>query len=835
MLRKRGYFIYNTAVLQIVLLVLGSFAIAFIVGEAFGMEGFGGRVRAAVPPAPGKPFFPGGEITDAAASQILDNGGRISVVDGGYQVNSWGSLNPESVSGWSIFGENVAGPSGGFMGPPSPTTIDVGVAVNPVTEFGAGGLQITDAGTQYLVRDGQAYVLRGPGWSYADPGTVIQSGGQTITVGEEAGSIASIKGEGALATIEPGTTPTPTPKSPDLLGGLFGGKAFGYGPGTSGGALIGGALVSGLVWGAIAFGVGQLIGGLLGLSDDQTMSVSAGLGAGAFAGASLYLYGQNYLAANPGQSLLFIHQPMGAFLIGAGIAAAIIILTWKEEKKELVRFECLPWQPPTGGERCEECNEDPLRPCSEYRCKALGQACEIVNPGTEDEMCVWVGKGDTAAPHITPWDDALSPDGLRYFPDATISPPNRGFKIQDNVGSECLPAFTNLEFGFTTDEPAQCKIDYQPSDNYDEMNSFYVGETNLFLTEHTQRVKVVNTEGEGPNVPEIGIDGTYTLWVRCIDANGNGVDSAMVAFSYCVDPGPDTTAPSVEGTNIESGRPVQFGVDEFPGFELYTNEPAECRWSRRDQAFSNMENEMDCSGATYQINANLDYVCSTTLTGIEDRAENWFYFRCKDREGNVMTTSHPLLLEGTEELVITDVGPDGEFTGTTSVIPVSLTVETAHGAEEGVASCSFSNTEDGRFVLMDETGDSYKHNQTLDLQANNYIYYFRCVDDGGNLATGNTTFSVITDTSDPLITRVFRDGNVLKLITSEEARCYYSNTNCNYNLEDGSPLLLEEATDRFVHTAPWEQSVTYYIKCEDLRGNQPSPDQCQIIVQASEL
>lgn len=777
---------------EIFLLVSMSFAIAFIIDEGF--------VSAQGPPE-------------------------------GVSIQDW-------VAGNSYTGNNnhpiLTNPTE-FVGPPAELagpapTIDVGVAANPVTEFGAGGIQITDAGTQYLIRDGQAYVLRGPGWGYADPGTVIQSGGQTITVGEQAGSIASIEGEGSLAAIEPGTTPPPG-SQPSFLGQIFGGQLFGTG---STGAVVGGALVSGLVWGAIAFGVGQLVGSLLGLSESQTMSVSMGLGAGAFAGSSLYLMGQNSAALS--QQLGWFATGGGAFIVGAGIAAAIIILTWKEEKKELVRFECLPWEPQTGGSRCEECNDDPLRPCSEYRCKALGQACEIVNKGTEEEQCVWVGKGDVTAPKITPNDEALSPDGLRYIPDSAISLPNTGYLIQDNVGDTCLPAFTNLQFGFTTDEPAQCKIDYAPSDNYEEMNSFFVGETNMFLREHTQTLKVVNTEGEGPNVPEIGIDGTFNLWVRCIDANGNGMDSPMVAFSYCVDDGPDTTAPSVEGTNIEGGQPVGFNVDQIPGFEVYTNEPAECKWSRRDQAFSNMENEMECSTDTYQINANLDYVCSTTLTGIVDREDNWFYFRCKDREGNVMTTSHPFLLKGTEPLVINDVGPTGEFTGSTTVIPVTLTVETAHGAEEGVATCSFSNIEEGgRYIPMGDTGDSYKHNQTLDLTAGNYIYYFRCIDGGGNAATANTTFSVITDTADPLITRVFRDSTVLKLITSEEAKCYYSNNNCNYNLEDGLPLILEEATDRFVHTTPWEEDVTYYIKCEDYQGNQPNPDQCQIIVQASEL
>jgi hypothetical protein len=114
-------------------------------------------------------------------------------------------------------------------------------------------------------------------------------------------------------------------------------------------------------------------------------------------------------------------------------------------------------------------------------------------------------------------------------------------------------------------------------------------------------------------------------------------------------------------------------------------------------------------------------------------------------------------------------------------------------------------------------------------------YHFRCIDAGGNLATNSTTFRVVTDTADPLVTRVFRDGNVLKVITSEEAKCYYSNTNCNYNVQDGLVMLYEDPTKRNVHTVEWNKAVTYYIKCEDFRGNQPRPDECQIVAKASEL
>lgn len=40
---------------------------------------------------------------------------------------------------------------------------------------------------------------------------------------------------------------------------------------------------------------------------------------------------------------------------------------------------CSVWQPPLGNSNCEACNNDPLKPCSEYRCRTLGSTCIFNN------------------------------------------------------------------------------------------------------------------------------------------------------------------------------------------------------------------------------------------------------------------------------------------------------------------------------------------------------------------------------------------------------------------------------------------------------------------------
>ncbi|MBT6182871.1 hypothetical protein HOI04_03235, partial [archaeon] len=50
-----------------------------------------------------------------------------------------------------------------------------------------------------------------------------------------------------------------------------------------------------------------------------------------------------------------------------------------------VSFECNPWQPESGGDKCEECNSDPGKPCSKYRCETLGAGCQFLNYDADSE------------------------------------------------------------------------------------------------------------------------------------------------------------------------------------------------------------------------------------------------------------------------------------------------------------------------------------------------------------------------------------------------------------------------------------------------------------------
>jgi hypothetical protein len=456
------------------------------------------------------------------------------------------------------------------------------------------------------------------------------------------------------------------------------------------------------------------------------------------------------------------------------------------------------------------------------------------------EACTWISRGDVNSPVITPWNGALSPDGLKYVLDTSVRPPALGVTVvNQNSGDGCLPAFTRLQFGITTNEIAKCKIDYNLTSGFDEM-TYYFGDS-ASAYNHTQEMRLPGPDiftANGSASPIFKNDGTTRLYVRCQDANGNyNVDAYSI--SYCVDKSPDTTAPKIEGTSIDSGSPVQFGADNVP-IEVYTNEPATCKWSRMGQDYETMENIMECATDASEINAQLSYTCTTNLTGIEDNKENNFFFRCKDKpdkpesERNEMAQSYPFMLRGSLELNIIGTGPNGTISGSTDTVQVDLTAETDDGAEEGKAQCFISPEKvETSFALMAET-NSHLHKQTLGLTTGDYTYYFKCVDLGGNSAEASASFSVFVDKDAPKVARVYRDNaeNALRIVTNEAAECTYSTAaaGCNFNLADGTKMVYTDATKRTDSLLQWSASTIYYIKCKDAYNNQPSPNDCSIVV-----
>lgn len=594
----------------------------------------------------------------------------------------------------------------------------------------------------------------------------------------------------------------------------------------------------------VAYGVSQLIKlgakHLLKLDPELAKSIGAGAGWGYFAGAMVAKIGTALKLKGIFSSTWLFGLPTLGW-IGIGIGILISIFTHKKTRMDVVSFSCMPWDAVTKGQDCEVCNRDDI-PCTEYRCKSLGQACEIINPGTDNELCVWVDRDDINPPVIKPWEEILT-SGYKYVPDTAISPPHKGVKIvpEDDING-CVAPFTPLVFGLALDKPAKCKISPERPTSFQDMGNLFMS-NGLSLYNHSFQRSLPNSQTLGAeNITFIG-GGEFSLYIRCETKQGYS-NSNDFLFRFCVDDGPDTEEPIITRTSILNNSPIANNQYEI-NLSIFVNEPSQCRWSRLDQSYDDMpdENQVNCPASKSVLDTSLagDYKCeASTLTGLLNNQNNDFYFRCKDQihlEGtdeehlrNINEKSYFFRLIGTQPLNIDSAEPN-EVTikNATFQIKVDLEVETSVGYDKGAATCSFSPAGQNRFVLFFNTG-THKHSQRLDLTAGTYTYEIRCVDLGGNADTREISFTVETDMAWPVVVRVFRDGQNLKIITDEEATCVYDNKNCLYAFEDG----LKMTSDGKVHFTEWEPDKNFYIKCQDEFGNQP-PQGCSMTVRPFEI
>ncbi len=602
-----------------------------------------------------------------------------------------------------------------------------------------------------------------------------------------------------------------------------------------------GNLAQGVVWAGAVVGAMQLVGNIVGVEQPILNAASGAAFGGIMAGKAIYglmeTGNMNFFSPAGGWDSAsgYFELTKGQLTsvgIGVAVAAAIFIAMYKTESTEVVSFTCEPWEAPTGGSLCEQCNKQSILPCSEYQCRSLGQSCQLINKGTTEEKCAWVNRRDVTPPVIRLWNDALSKNH-KYSPDTSVSPPDTGTKIVYNQAKDgCIKAFTPLEFGIITDEPASCKVDYQRKTTFDNM-SYYLGGTPAFLYNHSQIMSLPGASNLVAENISIKSNGEYSLFVRCKDSNGNA-NTATFVFRFCVEKGPDTTPPLIVATNLINRMPVAYNKSSVE-FETYTNEPASCRWSHVDQSFDKMEQKMVCSSSVLEMNAQLVYKCKTTLNSIKSEMENNFYIKCEDQpsksesDRNRNTESYKFTIIGTKPLAITFVGPNGTVRDSTEIVKVTLQAKTFGGYQEGNSTCYYSPTEDtGDYIKFLNT-HSHLHSQDLYLSEGDYTYYLKCVDLGGNADVNKTSFHVETDTESPLVVRAYNEESNLKIIADETSSCVYGMSDCVYEIKDGIAMssIDENMTQ---HYTAWETGKTFYIKCQDKYGNEPSPNQCSIIL-----
>ena len=666
----------------------------------------------------------------------------------------------------------------------------------------------------------------------ADPTTIVMDAAGTTDFGPVS-SLALTPPSGALVTI-----PYPTATS---LADPFGVEIL-----RSGAAaalkqrlLLATKVITGTAVVALVFGyTTKIIAQALGFSEKNAAGFGIASGWGYLTGgllSQLFAGGTWLTKSLIGNGLFhgWLTITPGGLIGSAVFILGYYLFFYKDYRIYSITYSCFPWQPKSGGQRCEECNEGQF-PCSKYRCESLGASCEIANEGTSDETCIWVSKNDIEPPEISAWNTPLNQNLFQYVPDTATLPGDKGVIIKYKDSSDgCIPAFTVLKYGITLDKPGQCRVDTNRTTSFETMNTLI--SSGYYLYNHTiQTIHAGASELENEGI-NLANGGNYEIYVRCESKNGYANDGTFV-FKYCVSDEPDTTAPTIELTNPLNNVPVQEGQTSV-NVEVYTNKPSDCKWSHSDEDYDTMANTMSCAQSITEVNANMLYKCTSTLTGLKDSTDNKFYFRCKsypmnDEEDRFENTeSYVYTLIGTKALVIDSIKPNNTVIKDASEnVKVTLDVKTSAGYNKGESYCYFKQSSSGNYVLFANAG-SYENTQDLWLTSGDYNYDIKCCDLGGNCDTDSIEFSVETDVTAPIVVRIYNEGSSLKLITNEKAECVYDTTSCNYEFDDGIAI---SSSNDLEHTTQWDTEKTFYIKCRDEFGGQPAANECSVVVRPSD-
>ena len=482
-----------------------------------------------------------------------------------------------------------------------------------------------------------------------------------------------------------------------------------------------------------------------------------------------------------------------------------------EEYTKVVYFSCQAALPPDGGAKCDLCNKDSRRPCSEYRCKSLGATCELMNKGTSQELCVSVAEDDLVSPKI----ENVRVETAGH--EVANLVPGASAKIQKTGGS-CLEPFSSVRLSIIANEASQCKFDFEHGTSFDDM-TFWLSGTNFYLREHpltlTPPGNPINGSGTGEFRP--GVENTF--FIKCKDRNGNK-NAEDFTLSFCVDVAPDRTPPRVVETSPISGSFLPFGTTQRE-VKVYTNEPAACKWNLIDSSYEQMLNRFTCLNKIDEVQSNGAWLCKANMS--MQQGENNFYLRCKDNPNggngsvqNVNSQSFMYKLTVADELKIASISPSGgEIKLGSRGQPIPLEVQTSGGANNR-AYCFYSFTGYGvQENVFSETGGS-AHKSLLALEDGQYTFFIRCQDSASNEARAQVSVRVNVDRTAPQLVRVFVTGGSLMIVTDEVSSCRYSDKDFSY--ADGKVL---EPDNSVVHSAPLSQvPATMYLRCRDGFGNE---------------
>lgn len=487
------------------------------------------------------------------------------------------------------------------------------------------------------------------------------------------------------------------------------------------------------------------------------------------------------------------------------------ILFGKTSKKTLdmtFKYSCVPRKASLTGD-CSLCNKEGNL-CSQYTCNSLGSNCEYFDIGGNSGVCQ--NKGDITPPTIS-----------------VTCPSSESIGIQQ-------PVRINVE----TSEVSKCGFSLESwSGSYES----YLALGSTWGKNHQTILTVPDSNqiliGDATQYPLLLKSGSYNMYIRCVDPRGNGDTDPPKECKFEVPKTPDKNYPSILKFSPKADTPVLFNTTKKE-ISMLVNEPSECKWSLKDQDYDAMENEFYCGSELVLRNDVSGFECLTEFTNITQKAGNStkFYIRCKDQpdlEGeetdiykrNKNDKSTVYSLKASEKLEIIEVSPKNRVILGPNFADWNLTVKTSGGGYGGITECKWKlnyrnmSTAYSAFSTTQSTFKSQSINQKTE---GDYLLSIICADDSGNTANYSGPLEIRYDRSSPIITRIYNDKGSFKITTNEPAICKYTNIfnigfGCAFTISHPNLTTMVDAST-IEHTSVWKKGTSYFVKCQDLYGNE---------------
>ncbi len=514
--------------------------------------------------------------------------------------------------------------------------------------------------------------------------------------------------------------------------------------------------------------------------------------------------------------LLLIIPSTFAFLnyvIGCGVGAIVGLLIGG------LGVDCGLYSSPSD-DQCNLCNNfnefglneeltSYFEPCTEYRCRSLGDSCEFAAADNGQGICVKKDCSRELNPPTITGCEVRDP-GTRNNYRVTETP--NGCKIMDSI-----PEFNGAAIMLNTSEPASCRFSTVP--DFTQENSAWFGDPNL----DNLHFFLLNVFDANETLIQQCNAGDCNLYVKCNDVCDNTMRNSY-AISFNIKEGPDLESPRIISTLVPSGALIPSGITgiEFRMNVFDQTGIESCKWTKdKFELYDDIKTEDPENEGLFECASDLTFgdnlanfledgiECTTMLRGLEDEVDNTFYLTCRDSsdQKNVLKPYVEFILKGTTPLNITSYDlPGGVVYDLTQDISVST-------SREATCYSKINNEEREEF---NNTG-TMSHSTELELELGNVNLEVICQDIAGNEDRVSSSFSVEEDRIAPRLEQLYSDLSYLTIVLDEEAKCEYSDEQFNYG--EGTAMIPNDFAKK--HQAAIGQDV-YYIKCRDQFDNELS-------------